>query len=270
MGLDASIYGIQPIEFIGVSVRAIFHHGAGSILMGLGLVTEWTSLWRHGVMVEVGGMDLLDLAQVVYSVCFPPGMEPWATQYSGVATSLLLLHHGCGLLGAFPTCMYFSDEPCFRWAAFLLMAGPFPMLVLLVVDAIYDHTTIRGAWIHILISGTNFFLTYYLRITLLMPVALECIQLAQERGGDSLASFLRGAYACISFINVLIAFTLLKTFFLAVFLEGFYIPENWRRATVEAIQPVLPASVKQLLANFNHLVIAFKLVPPPKTSVSSS
>lgn len=157
---------------------------------------------------------------MIYSLCFPPGMEPWASKYSPLATSLLLLHHGCGLLGAFPTCLLFSHEPCFRWAAFILMAGPFPMLIMLVADALFDHTTLGGAWAHLLLSGTNFFLTYYLRVTLLTPVAAECILRGRERGGEAFAALLRGAYCCISLINGVIVFTLLKTFLLALLLEG--------------------------------------------------
>ena len=74
-------------------------------------------------MTEVGGMDMLDISQmIVTKLGFP--IEPWATKYGTPAWILLGCHHTCGLLTGFPVCLYFSEISNNQWIGLILLGGP--------------------------------------------------------------------------------------------------------------------------------------------------
>ncbi|CAE8621537.1 unnamed protein product [Polarella glacialis] len=109
--------------------QTIMHHGGGGVLMSLGMLLGQPWLWRHGMLVEVGGMDLLDAFRIANVKFFPPGTFPTNVFLkSKLFGPLMAFHHSVGLCVGIPVNMYFSE--IYEFQLFGLMTLGFPAICL--------------------------------------------------------------------------------------------------------------------------------------------
>ena len=86
--------------------------------MLLGMFTGQPWIWRHGLLTEIGGLDLADTLRIIHSTLFPPGVFPICLtsgkKERAIWVILCVLHHGASTLAGLPFCLYFSDRPDFQ------------------------------------------------------------------------------------------------------------------------------------------------------------
>ncbi|CAE8652381.1 unnamed protein product [Polarella glacialis] len=118
--------GFSYVQFF----HTIMHHGGGGVLMSLGMLLGKPWLWRHGMLVEVAGLDLLDAALMADVKLRPPGTFP--TNHclkSKMFGPLMVFHHSVGLCVGIPVNMYFSEV--YEFQLFGLMTLGFPAICFL-------------------------------------------------------------------------------------------------------------------------------------------
>eukprot|EP00933_Yihiella_yeosuensis_P066154 TRINITY_DN7025_c1_g1_i4.p1 TRINITY_DN7025_c1_g1~~TRINITY_DN7025_c1_g1_i4.p1 ORF type:complete len:362 (-),score=38.63 TRINITY_DN7025_c1_g1_i4:345-1403(-) len=104
----------------------VVHHAWGGALMYMGYTTNRPWLWRHGMLTEVGGLDLLDFAKIAYAKLFPPGSFPMSVALeSPLYLPFTASHHTVGIIVGLPVCIYFSDLPEFQWFGVMILGAPF-------------------------------------------------------------------------------------------------------------------------------------------------
>lgn len=107
----------DPGLFLVWNIGTIFHHFVGGTLMGLGYFWKMPWLWRHGMLVEVGGLDLRDTLDVLQCRLLPVrGRFPTRNRVkSNFDFGLALFHHTVGLGAGLVVTVYFSEVPEFQW-----------------------------------------------------------------------------------------------------------------------------------------------------------
>eukprot|EP00931_Biecheleriopsis_adriatica_P060041 TRINITY_DN3602_c2_g1_i1.p1 TRINITY_DN3602_c2_g1~~TRINITY_DN3602_c2_g1_i1.p1 ORF type:complete len:357 (-),score=35.86 TRINITY_DN3602_c2_g1_i1:66-1091(-) len=106
------------------------HHGFAGGLMLAGYMTGWSSLWRHGMLTQLAGMDVLDITKMIYCVVLPPGPYPISHAIqSKPYIAMILFHHTVSILVGLPVNLYFSHLPQFQWFGVVITGGPLLFLV---------------------------------------------------------------------------------------------------------------------------------------------
>jgi len=119
----------EPGIILVVNMMTQLHHGTGGTLMLLGIATGKPWIWRHGLLTEIGGLDLADTLRMIHSTLFPPGVFPICLSYGkkdirNLWVMILVCHHLASTLAGLPICLYFSDRPEFQWFGFVLLGFP--------------------------------------------------------------------------------------------------------------------------------------------------
>ena len=255
---ESKAYGITPPEYWAIAVRAFCHHGTGGVLMLLGMYLDQPFLWRHGLMTEVGGMDMLDISQmIVTKLGFP--IEPWATKYGTPAWILLGCHHTCGLLTGFPVCLYFSDISNYQWIGLILLGGPAPFMLIQAYDGLLDHEAVSGSWFHLGCAIVEFALMFHQRVLMLTPLAFSCISHAHGLNGYGMSIPLGAGFGFITIIDIVFVLTTLKCVVLAV-TQGHFTPGHTRKI----LRMAAATSAHQRVSMLHHhtdtqVLIAHKL-----------
>eukprot|EP00931_Biecheleriopsis_adriatica_P060039 TRINITY_DN3602_c0_g4_i1.p1 TRINITY_DN3602_c0_g4~~TRINITY_DN3602_c0_g4_i1.p1 ORF type:complete len:342 (-),score=48.39 TRINITY_DN3602_c0_g4_i1:237-1262(-) len=108
----------------------VIHHGVTGGCMLAGYMTGWASLWRHGMLIQLAGMDILDIFKMLYCTLQPPGPFPTCeAMKSKTYPRLLLFHHTVSILVGLPVNLYFSHLPEFQWFGVVITGGPLLSLV---------------------------------------------------------------------------------------------------------------------------------------------
>ena len=135
--IQSNFEGDATVELFGMekdpglvyvwNIGTCLHHFVGGVLSFAGWYYGIPWLWRHGMCVEVGGLDLLDLGLRLPWVLFkPPGPFPTASlvkEDGSVAPYFYLqvFHHTVGMYVGIVTMIYFSHLPDFQWLAVILL-----------------------------------------------------------------------------------------------------------------------------------------------------
>eukprot|EP00931_Biecheleriopsis_adriatica_P060040 TRINITY_DN3602_c1_g1_i1.p1 TRINITY_DN3602_c1_g1~~TRINITY_DN3602_c1_g1_i1.p1 ORF type:complete len:365 (+),score=44.45 TRINITY_DN3602_c1_g1_i1:60-1097(+) len=103
----------------------VIHHGVTGGLMLIGFMTGWASLWRHGMLAQVAGMDILEFVKMIHCAILPPGPFPLCNAMrSKTYAPLVLFHHTVSVLVGVPVNLYFSHLPEFQWFGAVIAGGP--------------------------------------------------------------------------------------------------------------------------------------------------
>jgi len=177
---DLEIWGMADVpERIWVAYICTFlHHGTAGLLMYTGMVTETTWIWRHGLLTQLFGSDLLDFARIAWCLLLPPG--PWPT-CNGIKTrkymTVIGLHHSTSLLAGLPVSIYFADQPEFQFMGILLAGYPMCLIFFDLVSKVMhpDYQIVHAAGDVIMSSGFS-----YQRIVMYFPIAASLLQTVYE------------------------------------------------------------------------------------------
>ena len=108
-----------------LNLSTCLHHGVGGLLMLLGIMLDQPFLWRHGMLTEVGGLDIRDIQAMIGNVISPPGPYPyWHLMKDSVTWKFLAMHHCVGLCIGYPLCIYFSDVYEFQYFGIIMLGLP--------------------------------------------------------------------------------------------------------------------------------------------------
>lgn len=162
--------GFNYVQFC----QTVIHHGGGGILMGLGMLTGQSWLWRHGMLVEVGGMDLLDFQRIMWCKVFPPGSYPTSDMVkSDVFVPLMFFHHSVGLCVGIPVNLFFSEVFKFQLFGLIILGAPalslIPSLYVKTLPAKENKGLLLANQVYILLS---FCLAQ--RVLFYFPAAIQC------------------------------------------------------------------------------------------------
>lgn len=122
----------QPGLMFVWSVGTALHHGVGGGLMVLGWLLESPVLWKHGMLTEVGGLDVLDLFyNLPACLLSSQGPFPMSALVKTRAPYLYLqvFHHTVGLSCGLAVTVYFAHLPEFQWFGALILGGPVFVMV---------------------------------------------------------------------------------------------------------------------------------------------
>ena len=101
---------IKGDDWFCMYVITLFHHVAGGVLMLYGIVFNAPHIWAHGLLNEVGGLDLRDYIQIfLYKANICPKISPWS-QYNYTAYFFWCTHHLVGLSLCYTLIFYFRDD----------------------------------------------------------------------------------------------------------------------------------------------------------------
>lgn len=120
------IYGFPDPGFNQVTFTAtVIHHGTGGLLMSLGMLLNQPWLWRHGMLVEVGGMDVLDAVKIAHVKLLPPGTFPTSLfMKAKLFVPMMFFHHSVGLCVGIPVNLYFSEVRAFQMFGLMTLGAP--------------------------------------------------------------------------------------------------------------------------------------------------
>eukprot|EP00931_Biecheleriopsis_adriatica_P060037 TRINITY_DN3602_c0_g2_i1.p1 TRINITY_DN3602_c0_g2~~TRINITY_DN3602_c0_g2_i1.p1 ORF type:complete len:359 (-),score=57.07 TRINITY_DN3602_c0_g2_i1:183-1208(-) len=108
----------------------MIHHGVAGGLMLAGYMTGWASLWRHGMLTQLAGTDILDVFKMLHCKVQPPGPYPMRDAMKTKAyPPLTCFHHSVSILVGLPVNLYFSHLPQFQWFGAVIAGGPLLSLV---------------------------------------------------------------------------------------------------------------------------------------------
>lgn len=183
-----------------------FHHLWGGALMVVGMMTGQTWLWRHGMLTEVGGMDLLEFLLVLHCKLMPPGTRPTNHNLkSETYVGLIVFHHSVGICVGLPVNMYFSHIYEFQLLGLVILGGPSFCCLLSAFLKLWDseaHPMID------LFNQVQMLLVFCLaqRVLYYFPAAWSCTVAVWRSPGCTWSMFLPFGYAMISMslFNVII------------------------------------------------------------------
>lgn len=191
------------------------HHGAGGLLMSLGMILGQPWLWRHGMLVEVGGMDLLDAVRIAHAKLCPPGTFPTRLFLKAkLFAPLMFFHHSVGLCVGIPVNMYFSDVHEFQM--FGLMTLGFPAVCL--TPSLFFKTLDGQQYPRLLFASKVYLLlTFGLgsRTLYHFPAAWHCFK-------EVLHSPVASWSVLVPFVWALLAMSLFNIMILSIQLQGAY------------------------------------------------
>lgn len=134
------------------NILTLLHHGSAGALMFAGYLSGHPWIWRHGMLVQLAGMDILDFAKMVACKVRPPGPFPISKgMHSSMYAGFLIFHHSVSLTVGIPVSLYFAHLPAFQWFGVMMTGGPMlmvlPDLLVKTVDAKHTRTHIvQGFW----------------------------------------------------------------------------------------------------------------------------
>eukprot|EP00931_Biecheleriopsis_adriatica_P078101 TRINITY_DN51568_c0_g1_i1.p1 TRINITY_DN51568_c0_g1~~TRINITY_DN51568_c0_g1_i1.p1 ORF type:complete len:339 (-),score=42.85 TRINITY_DN51568_c0_g1_i1:151-1167(-) len=210
------VYGFPDPGFNYICFCAtVLHHGTGGVLMGSGMLLGKPWLWRHGMLVEVGGMDLLDAVRIAHVKLLPPGTFPTSLfMQSKLFAPLMFFHHSVGLCVGIPVNMYFSDVYIFQLFGLVILG--FPAICL--APSLLVKTLDREVYSRVLLANNVYlFVTFSLvsRTLYYFPAAWRCfMHIWQSNLGSS-------AVVMVPFTWALIAMSLFNVMILCIQLQGF-------------------------------------------------
>lgn len=185
------------------------HHGLGGLLMTAGIALDAPWLWRHGMMVEVGGMDIIDFIKMIWCYLLPPGPFPTTKtinpKVNPVMVGLTIFHHSVGMTVGIPVCLFFSDRPDFQWFGLIVMGGPVVFLVFQQAVNTLDSTQPWTQTPKLLVAVYSFVVWSYQRVIYFFPATWGLLQAVARDDRVSTAwtvSFWYGAIA-MSLFNLL-------------------------------------------------------------------
>jgi len=170
--------GGKPERAWLVFMCTLFHHGTAGLLMYIGMITQTPWIWRHGLLTQLFGSDLLDFARMAWNILLPPGSWPTSSimkkpEFVGV----IVMHHLTSLLAGLPGSIYFADQPEFQFMG-ILLAGYAGCLTLVDVlaKAVHPDWWVVHAVEAVITSGGFF----YQRIILYFPLAAGLLQVVYQ------------------------------------------------------------------------------------------
>lgn len=191
-------------NFVGL-VKTALHHSWGGLLMLFGMISQKPWLWRHGMLTEVGGLDLLELLQVTYCKLRPPGCRPVCDFLkSNAYIPFVSFHHSVGLAVGLPVNMYFADRFQFQLFGIVLLGAPAVTCLTSVLCQTYDLELHRRLKTFDSIQSTLGFCVVQ-RTLYFFPAAYSCMKMvwAQERSWTVRAAFVYGL-ASMSIFNLMV------------------------------------------------------------------
>eukprot|EP00929_Paragymnodinium_shiwhaense_P082587 TRINITY_DN4358_c0_g1_i2.p1 TRINITY_DN4358_c0_g1~~TRINITY_DN4358_c0_g1_i2.p1 ORF type:complete len:326 (-),score=57.98 TRINITY_DN4358_c0_g1_i2:423-1400(-) len=174
---DLDMWGVEksPEKLFVQYVATLIHHGLAGLLMHIGLVTQATWIWRHGLLVQLAGCDVLDFLRIAWCVFFPPGPFPTreAMKTSKFA-AFVGFHHSVSLLAGLPTTIYFADQPQFQFMGVLLAGYPMCLILFDLAAKCAPPEWIRFNALSEVMMSVGF---CYQRIYMFFPLAVELLYL---------------------------------------------------------------------------------------------
>jgi hypothetical protein len=166
--------GFNYLEFL----KTVLHHSVGGLLMLTGMMTGQAWIWRHGMLVQVGGMDLLDFYRMASCKLFPPGTFP-TNHYmkSDKYRIFITFHHSVGLCVGVPVNLFFSEVHMFQLFGLVALGAP----ALSLIPSIYVKTLdLKGRKMLVLCNKIYVFVTFGIiqRTLFYIPVAIKCLAFA--------------------------------------------------------------------------------------------
>jgi len=173
-----------------------------------GMYFDSPALWRHGLLTELGGLDLADAIRVLWCKWVPPGPFPMNKVVNGPNGAgyigFMSFHHSVSLLAGIPVCFYFSRDARFQWMGALMAGGP---LISIPVDLFMKCKPPSQRPLHILSDFYMNSMFFYQRLILYFPLAYSLLVTVYDAAevpiGAKLSLFLGGA--SLSVFNVLCA-----------------------------------------------------------------
>eukprot|EP00440_Ansanella_granifera_P034643 gb/GFBE01037583.1/.p1 GENE.gb/GFBE01037583.1/~~gb/GFBE01037583.1/.p1 ORF type:complete len:373 (+),score=66.51 gb/GFBE01037583.1/:1-1119(+) len=183
-------------NFISFSCT-VLHHGIGGLLMLAGMVTGQAWLWRHGMLTEVGGMDVLEAVKISHCKWLPPGTHPTSLfMTSPIFVPLMAFHHSVGMCVGIPVNLFFSEIFEFQLFGLVILGLPalslIPTLFVKPLDGEkWPKLNMANQW-WILITFTFGRIVYY------FPAAWRCFRQVQLSPLSSWALVLPFAWALLA------------------------------------------------------------------------
>ena len=153
------------------AIGAMVHHAFGGGLMIAGWYLGSPTLWKHGMLTEVGGMDSGDLFfRLPWCAFFPPGPFPMSNLVASKAPYLYLqvFHHTVGLTCGLCCIVYFADVPEFQYFGAFIMGGVVLSMVPQLIIACYPPDYY---YLHLADKLNTFGVFVYQRIIRHFPIA---------------------------------------------------------------------------------------------------
>uniref|UniRef100_A0A7S0L3P9 TLC domain-containing protein n=1 Tax=Coccolithus braarudii TaxID=221442 RepID=A0A7S0L3P9_9EUKA len=139
--IQSNYEGDPAVELLGMekepglvyvwNLGILLHHTIGGAFCFAGWYYGLPWLFRHGILTEVAGLDMLDLFYRIPQ-CFlaPPGPFPTAAMIKDGGTfspymCLQVFHHSVGMSVGLVSVLYFAHLPEHQWFGFVLLGGPF-------------------------------------------------------------------------------------------------------------------------------------------------
>lgn len=188
----------DPGDNLTSLVKTAFHHGWGGMLMLVGMVTGQPWLWRHGMLTEVGGLDVLEFVMILQCKLFPPGKRPFRDNLkSPTYMGLVIFHHSVGLCVGIPVNMYFADIFQFQLFGLVVLGGPSLCCLLSVFIRTFDLEKHPGLD---LLNHLQMLIIFAImqRTLYYFPAAWFCIQEVWRSPVCTWAIFLPFVYAVVA------------------------------------------------------------------------
>eukprot|EP00929_Paragymnodinium_shiwhaense_P082588 TRINITY_DN4358_c0_g2_i1.p1 TRINITY_DN4358_c0_g2~~TRINITY_DN4358_c0_g2_i1.p1 ORF type:complete len:392 (-),score=65.46 TRINITY_DN4358_c0_g2_i1:496-1602(-) len=201
---DLDLWGVKDMpEVLFVSYVATFlHHGSAGLLMHIGAVTQASWIWRHGLLIQLAGCDVLDFLRIAWCIILPPGPFPTREAMKDrTFPAVIGFHHSVSLLAGLPVIMYFANQPQFQFMGVLLAGYPMSMILFdLVAKSAPPQWTSFNALSDVVVS-LGF---CYQRIYVYFPLALELLYLTVDAEIPVIAkvSLALGGF-CMSMFNLM-------------------------------------------------------------------
>lgn len=155
-----------------------------------GMALDQPAIWRHGLLIQLAGMDLLDGLRLL--ICYTiPSMAPYPMdkyKENGTALVLLVAHHTVSLTVSLPVCIYYSHLRAFQEFGAMIMGGP---ALFLVVDQLLMFAPHSYTKVHIFRKGATWLGFSYQRIVYYFPSTYGLLQIVFA---DSISVWVKGLF----------------------------------------------------------------------------
>jgi len=143
-----------------------------------GMMTGQAWIWRHGMLVQVGGMGLLDFYRMASCKLFPPGTFPTNHYMKSVMYPIFMLfHHSVGLCVGVPVNLFFSEVYMFQLFGLVALGAPalslIPSIYVQTLDAKEHRMLVIGNQIYVYVT-----FSIIQRTLFYVPAAMTCLAFA--------------------------------------------------------------------------------------------
>eukprot|EP00929_Paragymnodinium_shiwhaense_P068262 TRINITY_DN3430_c0_g1_i3.p1 TRINITY_DN3430_c0_g1~~TRINITY_DN3430_c0_g1_i3.p1 ORF type:complete len:306 (-),score=60.15 TRINITY_DN3430_c0_g1_i3:231-1148(-) len=169
--VGVEVFGLKddPSVLWVYNFLTLLHHGTAGLLMFAGMYFESPAIWRHGLLTQLCGMDIVDFIKIAWCKLAPPGPYPVRNSVACEGyVAFISFHHSVSLLAGIPTSIYFAENPDFQCLGALLAGGP---LVFVAWDLFARTIDARHRLFHLASEGYINSMFFYHRVIIFFPLA---------------------------------------------------------------------------------------------------